>query len=386
MPEYVSDPIIVDPDELALEAFDYLRSNIAGWEPADGNLDVWLIESIAQIAAQVAETAADVPEAIFRTWGEKLVGVVAGEAAPATGTATFALIDTIGGYKIPAGTAIALRAAGGDLVVFSTFAEATVPVDAATIDVAVVAQEPGVAANGLSGLADLGDPLDFVQSVTLTAATSGGTDAEAQDVYDDRLADELRLLAPRPILAADFATLAKRVSGVARATAIDNYIPAGPGDVPPAQTNAERAVTVVLADATGEPVGPGAFAEVEALLEASREVNFVVSVLDPTHVTIAVAFTATAWPGFDTEAVEANAVEALKAYLSPANWGQPNVGDQRAWVNEPVVRYLEVAQVLNSVEGLRYIGTLTINGTSADVTMTGVAPLPRAGTITGAVS
>lgn len=48
-----------------------------------------------------------------------------------------------------------------------------------------------------------------------------------------------------------------------------------------------------------------------------------------------------------------------------------------------MVRYLEVAEVLNRVDGVDYISTLTVNGGTANITLTGVAPLTLAGTVTG---
>jgi hypothetical protein len=55
--------------------------------------------------------------------------------------------------------------------------------------------------------------------------TAGGIDAEPDDVYLSRLTDELTLLAPRPILPVDFAIMARDVTGVTRATALDGYDP-----------------------------------------------------------------------------------------------------------------------------------------------------------------
>jgi hypothetical protein len=54
------------------------------------------------------------------------------------------------------------------------------------------------------------------------------------------------------------------------------------------------------------------------------------------------------------------------------------------------VRWLEVAEQINRTDGVNYISTLTIAKTgqalgTADVLMTGVAPLPKPGTIDGTV-
>ena len=82
--------------------------------------------------------------------------------------------------------------------------------------------------------------------------------------------------------------------------------------------------------------------------------------------------------------VAASAIQAVTEYLSPANFGQVPYGDQPVWLSDTKVRYLEVAEVINRVEGVLYIVSLTINGGTADVALPGPGPLPRPGAITGA--
>jgi len=75
--------------------------------------------------------------------------------------------------------------------------------------------------------------------------------------------------------------------------------------------------------------------------------------------------------------------------LSPRRWGMPPTGDATSsggWWNRPVVRHLELAAVLNQVDGLDYISALTLQGATSDVTLAGAIPLPRPGTITGTVT
>jgi hypothetical protein len=59
----------------------------------------------------------------------------------------------------------------------------------------------------------------------MTTTADGGADEEDADAYLDRLADALTILAPRPILPQDHATMARQIEGVGRALAIDLYQP-----------------------------------------------------------------------------------------------------------------------------------------------------------------
>lgn len=379
MAEYIRSPVPQDPDELLALMYDYLRTNISGWEPSDGNLDVLIMEIMSQIGAQTGEVASDTQTDIFRWFGANLVGIAPEEATAATGLTTWTMIDNAG-YTIPAGTNIALDNAG-ELISFQTVSDVVIsPGSTSAAGVDIIAVEGGTDGNDLSGTAQLLDPLDYVATITTDAATSGGTDDEEDDVYLDRLADEFRILAPRPILPDDFAVLAKRIAGVERATAINGYNPAD------STYNNERMVTVAVVDEDGAAVSAPTKAAVDTFLQDQREANFVVNVIDPTFTVVNVSFTAVAWPDWTPADVEAAAEAAVSNYLDPANWGQPPTSEERAWVNTTKARYLEIAQAINAVEGLNYITALTVNGGTSDVTLSGVAPLPTIGTISGTVS
>jgi len=383
---YIPVPIETDPTDLAEDAFAYLEEQVPGWLPSPGNLEAWLIESLAQTAGELRELAALVPDAIFEYYGSSILGLPPYEATQATGVTDWVMIDAAG-YTVDEGTLVAISPpASIDSYAFEVVDAFTVPPGQTTqADVAIRALEAGAEASGLTGTVEVLDALDFVDSVTLDGATTGGVDAEATDDYLDRLSDLLTLLSPRPILPQDFAVLAQRsVPEVARATAIDLW----KGDT--GTPNTPRCVSVAVIDAAGEACSSTVKAEVDALLQAQREVNFLVYVIDPTYSTIDVSFDVSAYPGYTSTEVVDRVVEALTAFLSPANWGVPPYGDTsgRSWINDTTVRYLEVTQVVNEAEGVHYVKTLTIRkaggtmGTS-DVVMTGAAPLPRPGAIAG---
>lgn len=378
MSDYIDANIVVVPEELYDLAVEYIQTRLPTWVPAEGNLDNWLIEALAQIGSQVAETAQNVPVAIFRKFGTDLVGLLPHDPSAATGTTIWTLIDE-DGHEIPEGTTIAFDGPDGP-VAFQTTADVVVAEGKTEVTgVEIIAVEDGEEGSGFTGEAALLDTLDFIQTVTVEGQTTGGSDGETDEEYLSRLVDELRLQTPRPILPEDFATLARRIDDVYAAVAIDGYNP-----VDESLEN-ERMVTVATRDVDGGPNSSEVKGEVDALLQSMREVNFIVNVIDPEYTAVAVTFKGVSWPGWDEEAVEAACVEALKGYLSPKTWGLPPTAQAPVWVNEPKVRYLEVAQVLNAVDGFRYVTELKVNGGTADVTLSGAAPLPEAGAITGEV-
>lgn len=379
---YIPVPIEVEPSDIAEDAFAYLEEQVPGWLPSPGNLEAWLIEAIAQYAGELRDLAVLVPDAIFKYYGETVLGLPAYDAVAATGTTTWTMRDSAG-YHVEAGTLVAVTPpASTDATAFAVATSFTVPNGQTTATgVIVTAIEPGAAASGLTGTVQVIDALDFVTSVVLVGATSGGQDAETDEAYLARLSDLLTLLSPRPILPQDFAILAQRgVAGVARATAIDLYNPG-----PPIDANCPRCVTVAVVDSDGNAVAAPVKTQVDTLLQSEREVNFLVFVVDPTKTAVNVAFTAMSFPGYDPVDVASRARAAVTAYLSPATWGVPPYGDTsaRSWMNKTAVRYLELSQVINETDGIDYVVTLTINGGTADVTLPGVAPMPTAGTITG---
>jgi hypothetical protein len=379
--EYIDVPITTDPESLAEGAFAYIQSQIPGWSPNAGNLEVILLESMSRMVADARDVASAVPRSIFRYYGNSLLGIAPVSNQFASVNTTWTAINNAG-YTIPAGTQVALKAAGDVLIPFQTAYDIVIAPGAtatAAGGVAVVAVLPGETSNGLSGTMTLIDPLDWVSSVVTVGATTGGVSEESDDSYLNNLASQLQLLTPRPILPADFAIMATGVAGVGRALAIDGYEPVAPS------SGNERMVCMVLIDSLGEPVSAPIATAVDDLLEAAREVNFIVNGTTPTYNLINVTTTYKALAGQTLATVTASVDAAIRSYLSPANWGleQDAVG---SWTNKSIIRYLELTSLVNSVDGVDYVVSLTFAKNpaalgTADVTMTGIAPLPRPNTI-----
>jgi hypothetical protein len=379
---YISNPLETDPGAISQEAFTYIQAQFPDWLPADGNLDTIMVEAFSQHVAELRELETDVRDQIYRYLGAKLHGILPIDATSATGTSTWTMIDNLG-YTIPAGTQVAIPATGDEFVAFEVLDAVTVAPGAtatAAGGVTLVAVEPGANGSGLTGAPQLIDALSYVASIILVGQTTGGVDAETDADYLDRLTAQLGLLAPRPILPADFAEMAREIGGVFRAVALDGYNPAN------ASYSNERMVAVAGVGENGLVLSTAQKAAIDALLQSRREVNFVVNVMDPTYTAVTVAFVGVAVVGTDAIAVRDAAVAAVNAYLSPARWGLVGIGDSEStWINRPTVRYLDVSQAINEVSGFDYLTSLTVNGATADVTLPGAVPLPlgsSSGTVT----
>ena len=389
MSNYVNVPIEVDQQDVVQDAYDYIQGRVDGWEPATGNLDTIIIEATSEEAAELREVASEVTTTIFRYYGATLMGIEPIYDTPAIAYTTWTVQDNLG-YTIDAGTIVGYRTAEEELLTFETFEAVTIPPGqtATTVgQVLVTATDPGQASSGLGGpgaAMELVDPISWVTGVTMAGISSGGTDAESDDDYLNRLVSRLQLMSDTLVLPRDFQLAAMSVPGVGRTLVLDGYNPAN-------QTfNNERMIAVAVVDANGEPVSTTVKNELDTVLENSREINFIVNIMDPTYTLIDVTFAAKARPGFIPADVELAAEAAVRDYLSPNNWGT-SIDEPREWVRVTAVRYLEIATVINNVDGIDYVTTLTLNidgqapGT-ADLTLPGNAPMPRPETINGTVS
>jgi hypothetical protein len=226
--EFIDVPIETDPQDVIEDSFTFMRAAYPGWEPGIGNLDVWIMQSFGASSAETRDVASRVPRSIFRYFGATLAGVPPLDATTATCFSTWTMLDNAG-YTVRAGTQVGIARTGDEVYAFETVADFTVsPGSTVANNVQLVAVDAGADSSGLGGagtVISLLDPLSFVSTITQVATTTGGSDAESDDAYLDRLASELQLLAPRPILAADFATFAREIPGVYRATVNDGYNP-----------------------------------------------------------------------------------------------------------------------------------------------------------------
>lgn len=373
--------IAEDPDEVIQSILDGLADRLPGWEPVDGAPEVALAEELGYEIAALGQLTRIGLEIAVAGFGETAFGFPAYLGA----TADLAVDVTVTevGVTIPAGLTVVGVNDNGDEVAFEL--EADVVAEALTESLTLTATEEGILGNGVpAGPLTVVTATTGVVDVVATAASANGADAESLTDYLTRLVDYLGTLRPGGVNAADMAALARSVPGVDRALAVDLYDPADP------LVETERTVTVFPIDDDNAPVSAPVAAQVLATLEAAREVNFQVYVAEPTYTAVDIAYTAVAETGADTALVEAAINGAIADYL--AGFGSTG-DDPQAWVPTITVRHLELARVAGSADGVTYLSSLTIDGASTDLELTGVAPLPAPlddptdpSTITGTVS
>lgn len=237
---YISVPVTTDSQTLVQTALTSLSSSMPGWVPREGNMEVLLLEEFAGMVAEAATVASDVPDTIFRYFGS-LVGITPLTGTAAEITAQFSLVNNAptGGYIIPSGTVAGFYYQGTSYQ-FQTEADVTISAGSKTAsNVKMKAVDVGQSYNiwlfpGFNASSQYMQMLvpDTNVASILIQATHGsdstlalGVDAESDSDYQNRLAAELQLLAPRPITTSDYAALASNVSGVYRSFATDGFNP-----------------------------------------------------------------------------------------------------------------------------------------------------------------
>jgi uncharacterized phage protein gp47/JayE len=385
---YLSYPFVIDARQLMSRAFDYMKLKIPGWSPSEGQLDVWVIEATAGEAANIGTLVSQVPNAIFRYFGSTILGIRPVEAASAITTSTWFLNDS-NGHTIPAGTQVTIDNEAGVPIPFQVLSEVMVfggELQTTVGEVTLIAVFPGSEANNLGiadGSVDLIDTIAWVDHITQIGPTHGGEDQESDDAYLDRLSVLLQTMSPEPILPNDFAILARNVPGVQRATAVDLYDPAS------GSFNNERMVTIVALDESGVGINTETKLALDTYMESMREINFVVNIADPVISTVDVTTNFTVLSGYSIDDTEVRVESALRTYLDPRYWGVDRTDDSSnpiSWNNITIVRYLELATLINNIPGVDIVTLLSIgvNGgpqTNQDITLSGVVPLPTPGVV-----
>ena len=402
MAEYVDLELVGDADALANIGITYMEQAINGWTARPASVVTVLLEGNAQIASEVIDQASPVAPAVYSTIGETIYGIPRRPATSAVATATFTFATDTPPVMVDAQTQLMVPNPSGEAQVFLTQDDIVAPEGGGQVQVGVIAQEPGAAANGSFGEADLVTDIDGVDTVTVTSA-QGGADEEDIDAYLDRLTSLLTLLSPRPILPGDHATLASQVPGVGRAVAIDLYMPAASEDPvgdtdapeynPAGGTNIPRCTTVAVTAANGAEADTALRQQVYEALDSQREVNFLNYVIAATYTMVDVQATVVCFPGFLPADVAQAAEDMMRTWLDPSMWGlMPGAGETTDWAMDTKARIYEAVDFLNRAGGVFYVESVQLRGypegstpgawQTTDVDLPGAAPLPMPGEIT----
>lgn len=373
--------IDTDEDAVTDRILDGLAERMPGWEAVEGAPEVALAEELGREIALLNQATIDVLELAVAGIGETAFGFPAYLGVEADIEVDLELTEA--GALIPAGFTVVGINDNSDEIAF-TLSEDVVA-NGTTVHVTMTATNEGNAGNAVpAGDLTLVTATTSVISATATTPSSNGADAETLEDYLGRLVDYLGTLRPGGVNAADLAALARSVPGVYRAMAVNLYDPADPG------TPAERTVTVFPIDENNAPVPTAVADQVQAVLEAAREVNFIVHVAEPTYTPVAIAYEAVAETGQDPAVVKVGIDGAIADWL--ASFGA-TADDPQAWNPGTTIRLLDLARSAGTATGVAYLASLTINGAAADLELAGIAPLPAPlddetdpSTITGTVA
>jgi uncharacterized phage protein gp47/JayE len=357
----------VDEQELVDRALADAATKLPEWQPREGNTEVALIEAQALQVSETAYALNRLPAIVLQA----LLVLYNVERDPGTATSgrvAFTLSDT-NGHVVPAGTRLrATVSTTGEVVDLVTVEPLEVLSPASVGQVDVKATEAGDAGNGLAAGAvlELVDAVSYVNRVELVAALAGGRDPETDEQLYDRGALLLSRLVSTLVLPAHFTAAALENVSVGRAATLDLYDPGQVG-VP---GNHGGHITVAVADDLGNPLSATTRTMIAADLASKSHAGLALHVVDPTITTVTVDVTVTRVVP-DASAVQAAVVEALQGYLDPAAW---------PWGG--VIYRNEIIALVDRVAGVGRVVSLALNSGATDVTLAGVAPLAKAGTVT----
>lgn len=269
----------------------------------------------------------------------------------AAGTAEVVLTFTgTAGAVIPAGTAAA-TASGLE---FDTLAAAEIG-EGGTVEVTAQAVQPGAAYNVAAGrITRLLTSLSGVSAVSNLNTAAGGYDEETDAALFARLA----AFRTEPATSGNiyqYEQWALEVEGVGAARAIDLWD--GPGTV-----------KVVLAGNGLEPVDETVRAAAEAHIEAKRTAGAEVTVVSAEAVQINVSAAVTMDVSATASSIKAALTAALRGYLSGLAF------------QATTVLYNRILFLLLGVDGVIDYTSLTVNGGTANVTLTSTQ-VPVLGTV-----
>lgn len=359
------DLTLYDPDPAALvaRALALAEDRLPGWEPREHNIEVILLELLAEIATEWIYALNRLPGAVTEVL-LRLFGLDRDPGAQAAGDTTFTLGANPAGLTIPAGARLRLSVSGDeslvtvdeDTVVAADTLTATVPVT-----VSSYASWPNSTATGTA--LQVIDPVPYLTGVVTDGALAGGRDPETTDEYLTRCRLRLRRLTDALVLPDHFTAAALEDPAVQRATVIDLY----DGTGGPPYTDAGH--LTVVARGIGGNLTSTQKADLQASLAARTIASLDVHVIDPTVTSVDVTVTVVRRSGTSATAVQTAIDTALRAYLNPATW---------PWSN--VVRRNELIALIDGVADVDYVDSLAVP--AADLTLPGDGPLAAAGTIT----
>jgi uncharacterized phage protein gp47/JayE len=362
-------PLELVPDTTAQELVDRAVANRSvrapEWDPHEEQTESVLVEDVAQVDVELVYAV----NRVFPTVVEVLLRLFDLErdpGAPPLAAVTFTT-SNVGPIRIPVGTAVRVPLPGGGTIAFVTDVDLDVAA-AGTATVAATGDLETTAANGIATATpvELLSAVPYVESATVTI-TTGGRDLESSTVFLNRGVRRFRRLTDTLNKPSHYLEATLEDPRVVRAFVLDKYDPATPGT--PAGTKGGH-LTVAVTGPGGIALSAPVKTELELMLETAGHAGWDVHVIDATVTVVNVVANVIVTAGYVAADVKLAVAAAVRAYLSPDSW--PFGGT--VYVNE-------VESVVDRVDGVDRVASVTLNGAGADVALAGVAPLAKAGTV-----
>jgi hypothetical protein len=356
-----------DPDALRERVLDRIRNAYPGWNAIPGDLAWHEADAIAEEAGYQEDVLQAMGNAIIEEWALRWLQIPRGEATRASAVTSWTRSSTAGARTISAPVQLSIEG-----VAFTSISDVAFPDGQATVTgVTIAAVYSGAAGSGLSGAVRIEDATQDL-AVTLTdPATANGQDEESLDDYRDKAVRAWRtggtLVRPE-----DVAARVLNNDNAGRVLVKNLYNPAVPGD--PVAGEGFMAVFVVD-DAGADLTGPE-MDEIEADLQAHVLPGINTPVAGATRTPVAVAAKFSVVPGYVFSEVAVRVEAAIRAKVDPATWGNLPALRTVTWTETLIVRYLEVAAAIDLVPGVDQVDEVKLNGSAANVTISGPAALP----------
>jgi hypothetical protein len=343
------------------------RGLLPEWQPQVGQIEVVLAEAFAVRSAEVVNAINRIPAATTEVLLQ-LFGLTRSDGVKATATLSLTFTETA---TLPAGTEfLYVNAVTGVSYIFTLDEDAsltvTAPAETATGTFAITAQTVGTAYNFSAdgnSLALLARTATFLESASFSVSPSGGKNAETDTEYFSR---GVTLLASYTSAATTANQIKYYTSGnktYANRVGVFNRRRYRDRDTTANSYGFHDGSVLV---AVGQTVSNAASATQELTVSASN-LNDLYESLDertPSGLTIDVMsaelaeidVTATVQKktGFTASTVQTAITNALKAYIEPNTWD----------FDHSTVRRNEIIALIDGVEGVDYVSSLTMNGKS----------------------
>lgn len=277
----------------------------------------------------------------------ELRGLYRKEAIKATGEITATVTGTV---TIPTGTRFSSEATyGAESVEFESVEEITITTTGTVPIRAITAGSTGNVS--ASRITIVSTPVQGIVAISNSAATKGGADTETDESLREKILEYDYNQGSSFIgCLADYKRWALSVSGVGSALVI-----------PPEDDTG--IITIVLTDANGDPATTELCETVNDFImrpddptQRLAQINAQLAVVPPETITVEVSATITISEGASLAEIKTALVASLKEYYKQA-------------LVDGEVRIFRVVQLLMEIDGVEDASGLTINGTTANVTI-----------------